>query len=293
MRFKYTFNLEPESNKQHRFAVDNLRAWHESEKQREDVKDVALSRRDNFHREIYLSGLYLHQLSEELPRLVSKQYCPEGVSSERLMQQLGVVADSNPHSTQAKANVEADSMILEETQWQRLELMLSQQQQNIQSATNSHSESLEHTRLTLQTALKAEHVELKLQLEEQFREHVAALSSSAWMSEIAELKSQQLQFLEGVEQQFKVLDEGQGQTNKPLPATEHPFNIEASLDTAKTELLAAIETNQRQLLAASNALKKQVASLTHSNKTLVEDVDTEGLNNQLQRASKVKSKGLW
>ncbi len=72
----------------------------------------------------------------------------------------------------------------------------------------------------------------------------------------------------------------------------------ASLEQSKDELLAALANNQKELISTYKSLKKQVSGLSQNLNngagiSVEEQQEAKELNAQLQRASKVKSKGIW
>ncbi|MCL1068139.1 hypothetical protein L2735_15225 [Shewanella olleyana] len=76
-----------------------------------------------------------------------------------------------------------------------------------------------------------------------------------------------------------------------------------SINKQKVELLTAIDANQQSLLSAFSGLKKQMAHLSEQvSQNLAngkqalsseQQAEVKQLNTQLQRASKLKAKGLW
>lgn len=266
MRIQCIFNLAPELYEQHEFAVENLRSWLMSEKNRKDNQDVAQQRRSNFNRDIYLSGLYLHELSAELPALVSEQYRANEVSVKRLTQQVALF-DDNDRAEQEDSGNASHETVLEEGQWQKLESLL-----------------------------KAHHQSVTVPLSEQ----IAALSITSMVEQVAKqlsaLQSQQQEIVD----EFKLLTRlGGTEAAEGLSAADSDhLTLDISLAKHKDELLFAIDTNQKKLISTFNGLKKQVSGLSNSLRNAEvssgeDDLETQALTAQLQRASKVKSKGLW
>lgn len=270
MRIQCIFNLAPELYEQHEFAVENIRAWLVTEKERKDNQDIAHQRRSNFNRDIYLSGLYLHQLSAELPALVSEQYRANEVSVKRLTQQVALFDDATGADKEQTATV-SHKAVLEEEQWQKLDSML-----------------------------RAHHQSVTAPLSEQ----IAALSITSMVEQMAkqlsELHSQQQEMVTELQHQVTALSDRSSEVETSKLSTEGSDHlaIEASLDKHKDDLLAAIETNQKKLITTFNGLKKQVSGLSNSLSNVAvtsaeEELEAQALTAQLQRASKVKSKGLW
>jgi len=120
MRIQCTFDLFPETHEQHQFAITNLLERQKREKKQENRTEVVKERQRIFHRDIYLSGLYLSQLSADLPPLIARLYKPDTISSERMLQEL------NKHL--AIADEEASYARLTDDQWQKLNDLLAQYQ---------------------------------------------------------------------------------------------------------------------------------------------------------------------
>ncbi|MCL1127262.1 hypothetical protein [Shewanella surugensis] len=91
MRIRCSFIVEPELHTHHQYAIDILRAWQKQEKELESSKEVAMQRSNAFHQSLYLSGLYLHKLSPDLPKLVSDLLPNDELSVEPLLWQLAQV----------------------------------------------------------------------------------------------------------------------------------------------------------------------------------------------------------
>lgn len=86
MRIRFNVILEPEIYDSHRFAIKSLRLWHQQEKERKDQAETVQQRRDLFHRDIYLSGLFLHKLAPQLPAMLSQTLLLEKVNCQTLAQ---------------------------------------------------------------------------------------------------------------------------------------------------------------------------------------------------------------
>ncbi|USD38013.1 plasmid partitioning/stability family protein [Ferrimonas sp. SCSIO 43195] len=115
MRIRCSFTLEPELHGSHQYAVDTLRQWQQQEKGRGDSNEVAQLRRNGFHRDLYLSGLFLQQLSPQLPAMLAQALVEERLQGQTLTQLLaasGVSVDSDGGAG------------LSEGQWTKLTSML-------------------------------------------------------------------------------------------------------------------------------------------------------------------------
>lgn len=116
MQIKCSFTLEPEIYEHHRDAASSLRQWKKQLQASNDNVEIARERVNNFHRQIYLSGLYLHNLAPELPLILSQNFTQnvELKTFVNLLAAVGVTADI---TTAAPSPTEA---ILSEQQWQKL-----------------------------------------------------------------------------------------------------------------------------------------------------------------------------
>lgn len=277
MRIQCTFNLAPELHEQHRFTVENLRAWHISEKQRNDDKDVAQQRRSIFHRDIYLSGLYLYQISAELPKLVSEQYKAGSIDVTRLTKQLAIF--ENPIDELKDVN---DPVItLADSQWQKMEQLLNSHQQQL----------LAEQKTFFETAIATQDRASDAQAQNESKaDHVLAVTVKL-AEQLTSMQQQQTQLLARIEQVYT-------HAKDPALVANEWQGVEPLLDQNKSELLQAIEVNQQWLVSAFNTLKQQVGQLNDNPSQQVYafsqiNAEKAALTSQLQRASKVKSKGLW
>jgi hypothetical protein len=317
MRFQCSFNLDPVLHEQDGFAVANLRAWQVSEKKRTDDRDTSQQRRSIFNRNIYLSGLYLHQLSADLPRLISEQYNANGVSVKRLTQQVALFDGAIEAQPEIAAVETSNYVVLEDSQWQKFESMLEKhhqsvvdkQQENLRIASETHAENVNQSAMQLQAGIKKElQEELKQQLADPLSEQIAALSVTSLIEQVSkkltELQLQQQQTLVELQQQlaeFSRKSEAVSVVAEPSELSsesDHQLNIDTLLDDNKNDLLAAININQKNLMSAFNGLKKQISGLSNNLSSGMttsgeEQQEIEVLNTQLRRASKVKAKGLW
>lgn len=116
MRIKCSFTLEPAIYECHRDAESSLRQWKDQLQISNYNVDIVRERVNNFHRQIYLSGLYLHNLAPELPLMLSQNFTQDVESKTffNLLAAVGVTAETKaaePISTEA---------VLSELQWQKL-----------------------------------------------------------------------------------------------------------------------------------------------------------------------------
>ncbi len=116
MRIKCSFTLEPAIHECHRDAESSLRQWKDQLQVSNDNVDIVRERVNNFHRQIYLSGLYLHNLAPELPLMLSQNFT-QNVESKtffNLLAAVGVTAE-----TKAAEPISPEA-VLSEQQWQKL-----------------------------------------------------------------------------------------------------------------------------------------------------------------------------
>ena len=149
MQIKCSFTLEPDIYEYHRDAASSLRQWKKQLQVTDDNVEILRERVNNFHRQIYLSGLYLHNLAPELPQMLSQNFT-QNVDSKKffnLLAAAGVTADitaAEPSSTEA---------VLSEQQWQKLtglvnDIKTQQSQvaeQNIEQVKAQYSEPAQDT----------------------------------------------------------------------------------------------------------------------------------------------------
>ncbi|GIU50745.1 hypothetical protein [Shewanella sp. KT0246] len=296
MRIQCTFNLAPELHEQHGYAIENLRAWQVSEKERSDEKDIAQQRRSIFHRDIYLSGLYLHQLSPELPKLVSEQYRPNGVNAKRITQQISSFDDELTCGTQMSI-VEAPAIaVLDDSQWLKFEKMLAKQQQ-----TRQQEQADIDAKAKIETEAKHGHL----------IEQLSELLTSQFSAQLCQFQAQNEQLLAELKVQsaaHSLITDSSVASSPDISSFESNLAaIETRLDDHNVELLNAISANQQSLLSAFNSVKKQMNSLSDQmsqnlangyqalsgEEPGADQSQVKQLNTQLQRASKIKAKGLW
>ncbi|MCG9728667.1 hypothetical protein L1D44_02200 [Shewanella sp. Isolate13] len=234
MRIRFNVSLEPEIYDSHSYAIASLRQWQQAEKERDDDPDTALVRRNRFHRNLYLSGLFLHELAPQLPSMLVQMLQQDKVNCKTLASQVRAVGLPLEN---------ANTRALTEPQWQKLTSLL------------------ESTNLP---------------------EHpVEAPSETAVISELA---------LEQLQQQLSLLQQGQQQM---LTALTDLSAGAASTETGSdfSDHFSQLKRGQDKLMSQINALREQVsASAIPTTQALA---DSPSIETQLERASRVKSKGLW
>ncbi|MFS1439671.1 hypothetical protein [Shewanella sp. 10N.286.48.A6] len=308
MRIQCTFNLAPELHEQHRFAIENLRAWQINEKQRNDDKDISQQRRSMFHRDIYLSGLYLNQLSAELPKLVSEQYTADSVNVGRLIKQLALFDSQIDEQDQ----LEAQEMSLAENQWQKMEQLfiaqlavqqdkiLAEQKSTFESMLEQQARKEAEKQAEVTSAYQAEKEDELRQSQQQTlaqfdrQNDLLQVSSDTLAAQLSAMQQQQADLIAAVE-----LITNSAMPSAAVASSDNQIDaVEPVLEQNKVELLQAIEVNQQQLMQAFNLLKLQVGkmgdlSTQGADALSADDIEKAALSSQLQRARKIKSKGLW
>ncbi|MDO6677275.1 hypothetical protein [Shewanella sp. 4_MG-2023] len=308
MRIQCTFNLAPELHEQHRFAIENLRAWQINEKQRNDDKDISQQRRSMFHRDIYLSGLYLYQLSAELPKLVSEQYTADSVNVGRLIKQLALFDSQIDEQDQ----LEAQEMSLAENQWQKMEQLftaqlavqqdkiLAEQKSTFESMLEQQARKEAEKQAEVTSAYQAEKEDELRQSQQQTlaqfdrQNDLLQVSSDTLAAQLSAMQQQQADLIAAVE-----LITNSAMPSAAVASSDNQIDaVEPVLEQNKVELLQAIEVNQQQLMQAFNLLKLQVGkmgdlSTQGADALSADDIEKAALSSQLQRARKIKSKGLW
>ncbi|WP_282166563.1 hypothetical protein [Shewanella japonica] len=321
MRIQCTFNLAPELHKQHSFAIDNLRAWQETEKSRGDDKDIALQRRSHFHRDIYLSGLYLHQVSADLPRLISEQYHVDGVSAARLMKQISLFDDTESEPA-IEPGLATSHQGLEEAQWQQLEAILASHreevlkqqeasaQQELQAQQSLYQSHFEKMQLNTTEAVGGLEASLCGKLTTELQETINSADINRVDINCVEISSALTTLSEQVatvehnnQKMLTVLTQQIESMSASLPD-----NVLSAQDNLVpfTDIQTSIETNQKAIQQSILLLQQQLTSqfqvvadklnqglsVSGSQMGATELAESQ-LTSQLARASKVKSKGLW
>lgn len=223
MRIRFNVGLEPEIHDAHSYAIKALRRWQQQEKARNDEPDIVQQRRTQFHRDLYLSGLFLHELAPQLPSMLSQTLLQDKVNCHTLACQL--------HSAGLALDASEDKG-LSEQQWQKLTAMV--ERANVPQPTSNVDFS-------------------------------------------------------AIEQQLEQLQQGQEQLShqlSQLPAVAETAQPHAELATQFSQL----KQGQEQLMAQIKALRSQLAQTPA---TPAAPDDAPSLTTQLERASRVKSKGLW
>lgn len=233
MRIRCSFILEPQRHTHHEFAVGHLRSWREREKLRQDATEVQQQRSSDYHRDIYLTGLYMEKLSPQLPGLIAQSFNGDSITLTRLQQLLQQVGVSD-----------ADESGLSEAQWQKLTSML-------------------------KIAMAAPKSEANVDLggiEQQLKQ----LSLPDASPQLEQILATQQQLLERLSAQ-------------PQPAaTGYPSELERDL--------ATLRQGQEKLLAQLKNLKVQVAT---ASPTAAPAEPEESMDTQMEKARRIKAKGLW
>lgn len=85
MLVRCSFTLEPDSNESHEYAIELLKRWQLQEKGRQEQPDASGQRRNRFHRDLYLSGLVLHQLAPTLPTLLPQVLTTDALTPDNVL----------------------------------------------------------------------------------------------------------------------------------------------------------------------------------------------------------------
>lgn len=242
MRIRFNVGLEPELFDSHSYAIKCLRLWQQEEKARNDETDTVLQRRVQFHRDLYLSGLFLHELAPQLPSMLTQTLLQDKVNCQTLACQIKSAGLSLEPAAENG---------LSEPQWQKLSAML--------EAASSAKQQSEPPNLTAIEQQLAQLQQLMLDGQEQLSSVLTHAPAS--QPELgAENGQQQVDF----SSQFNQLKQGQ------------------------EKLMAQMKSLSSQLA--------QVSATALANNSANDDsasADTPSLETQLERARRVKSKGLW
>ncbi|ABZ78101.1 hypothetical protein Shal_3560 [Shewanella halifaxensis HAW-EB4] len=238
MRIRFNVGLEPELYDSHSYAIKRLRCWQQQEKDRNDETDIVQQRRIQFHRDLYLSGLFLHELAPQLPSMLTQTLLQDKVNSQTLACQVRAAGLSLETS---------EDNGLSEQQWQKLSAML-----NAASLPVKQTEAVDLTEIEQQLA-----------------------------------QLQQL-MLQGQEQLSSVLTHT---TVSHSAATSENGQHQADFSTQLDQLKQGQDKLMTQMKNLSSQLA-QVSVTALANNNSAND-DTLSLETQLERARRVKSKGLW
>ncbi|GIU50315.1 hypothetical protein TUM4438_35840 [Shewanella sairae] len=246
MRIRFNVGLEPEFYDSHSYAIKCLRLWQQEEKARNDESEVVLQRRIQFHRDLYLSGLFLHELAPQLPAMLTQTLLQDRVNCQTLASQL---------SSAGLSLQPASENGLSDNQWQKLTAML-------EDASLPAKQT---------TAVDLTEVEQQItQLQQRMLEGQEQLSSA--LANATENLATQAQ-----------------------AASATP--VQASQQADFSAQLEQLKQGQDKLMAQMKSLSSQLAqvsiSATANNSTNDASADTPSLETQLERARRVKSKGLW
>ncbi|WP_299804215.1 hypothetical protein [uncultured Shewanella sp.] len=247
MRIRFNVGLEPELFDSHSYAIKILRHWQQEEKARNDETDIVLQRRIQFHRDLYLSGLFLHELAPQLPSLLTQTLLQDKVNSQTLACQIKSAGLSLEPAAENG---------LSEQQWQKLSTML-----ETANLPKQQSESLKLTAIEQQLAQLQQ-----LMLEGQEQLNSALTESAASQSEASNKET--------------------SQTEVSAETKQHHADFSAQLSQLKQ--------GQDKLIAQMKSLSSQL-SLASVNAPANDDSASiaPSLDTQLERARRVKSKGLW
>lgn len=288
MRFQCSFELLPKVFESHQFAIENLVDWKNKELARHEDADTGRKRRTQFHRDIYLSGLFLHHLSDHLPKLVAEMYHPESTTIDRLIKELQCLEkDSSATQKTSEGSLEgneAESITPTESQWQRLEALLDHMQQSRASE-------------------QAELVTMLGQLDERQQRFSGELDHLATRADSSSVVTN-----------MEADDVSQEKTNTAIDTLQHSVvaelkrlhqtlsDIDASVasgtDAMNTASLNSIESNQQMLMQELTHVKRHLSKISKSipkanMETEEVTAEKDTLDTQLERAKRVKSKGIW
>ncbi|GAA4874661.1 hypothetical protein [Ferrimonas pelagia] len=296
MRISASFHVEPEHKATDLHTVTTLKAWQQGLRQRYNDADQLKTAQSNFHREIYLAGLYLNQLSGDLPRQLADCFSADKVKGETL---LHLLAANGVHSG---ASTEPVSALLCDRQWQQLKAMLAMTPEPAAAAELDTSAIAEQVLAGLPTMLTTP------------AEPVAALDSA----DIAEMVIAALPTPEAPAPleldmdllcaQFGTqLIEQLSEIQSSAPQFESKADPHALATTVAQQLSAQSEAHGSELLQSQSALQDEIRELRRQlvkQTKLIEQLSSadtitsaagksSDLDAKLASAAKVKKKGVW
>ncbi|WP_028110697.1 hypothetical protein [Ferrimonas futtsuensis] len=244
MRIRCSFTLEPEQHQSHSHAVERLRQWQQREKSLGGDNQAQLARRNAFHRDLYLSGLFLHQCSPQLTAQLSAHLGEP--NPEAALQQCLTNAGLPPSGDGA----------LSDGQWQQLTSML-----KTAMATPKPEVTTDLRALSRQL----EQVEQKLSIIPQSQASPVEPNLPALEAQLAQLVECQQALMEKID---------------ALPGRSQP-------DFSPS--LLQLKQGQEKLMSQLKGLKGQ---LTQPG-TAAAEPEPANLDSRLEKASRVKAKGIW
>ena len=224
--------------------MERLRQWQQREKSLESDSQAQLARRNAFHRDLYLSGLFLHQLSPQLTAQLSAR-----------------LGEPNPDAALQQCLTNAGLLqsgggALSDGQWQQLTSML-----KTAMATPKPDAGTDLGALTRQL----EQVEHKLSTIPEPTPAPVDPALSALEGQLTQL----VEFQQALMERFDA-----------LPERSQP-------DLGPS--LLQLKQGQEKLMSQLKGLKGQLAQPG----TTATEPEPPKLESQLEKASRVKAKGIW
>ncbi|TKB48600.1 hypothetical protein FCL40_10575 [Ferrimonas sediminicola] len=242
MRIRCSFTLEPEQHRNHQYAVERLRQWQQQERSLDGDSQTRQARRNAFHRDLYLSGLFLHQLAPQLTSQLSARL-GEADAAAALQQCLA-----------SSGLARGGEAALSDDQWQRLTTML-----KTAMAAPKPEVGLDLSPLTQKLA----------QMEHQLQRPPAPADTATDLT--------------AIEAQLALLAQGQQALLARLDAL--PVAEQADLGAP----LLQLKQGQEKLLSQIKGLKGQLGQPLPA----PPEAEQPKLETQLEKASRVKAKGIW
>ncbi len=135
-RLSLLLTLNPTISEADRFAINTLKAWYQQAKQSKAVDDDLQATVKQFHRDIYLAGLFLHQLHSGLASNLANLLTEKTVSLPTLLHQLNCIGLEPADSAKAEETSQQLSAIHTALLDQNPNHVLAEMMQQLQTVTS-------------------------------------------------------------------------------------------------------------------------------------------------------------
>lgn len=171
-RLSLMLTLNPALSEADRFAIRALKRWYQQAKRSHEVEEDLQATVKKFHRDIYLSGLFLHLLNPGLASNLANLLTEEDVSLQTLLYQLNsmgfAVSETAPADDTREQLEQIQAAIAEQQQGDAFSTLMSQLQA-LTSLVEAQQNQLQ--RLTTRTSTVAASSATEKRLSEQKEAH--------------------------------------------------------------------------------------------------------------------------
>lgn len=171
-RLSLMLTLNPALSEADRFAIRALKRWYQQAKHSHEVEEDLQATVKKFHRDIYLSGLFLHLLNPGLASNLANLLTEEDVSLQTLLYQLNsmgfAVSETTPADDTREQLEQIQAAIAEQQQGDAFSTLMAQLQA-LTSLVEAQQNQLQ--RLTTRTSAVAASSATEKRLSEQKEAH--------------------------------------------------------------------------------------------------------------------------